>query len=202
MRIDRAAARDQVIAAAWGAAEATCFFIVPDVWLSRVALRAPRRAVAASVPALVGAIAGGFATRAWAAARDRRATAAAMRRLPAISTAMLERVEGDVRRQGFRAVLGGPVRGVPYKLYAREAGLQGTGAAAFAGWSVPARIPRFALVAGMAAGLAALGRRLLPAGVSDRIAPTVHTLAWVAFYAWYLRVVGREPGERREPRRA
>lgn len=187
------AVRDHAVAAAWGAAEATCFFIVPDVWLSRVALRSPRRAAAASVSALVGAVVGGLATRAWARRRPRAATFAAMRRLPAINAAMLDRVEGDVRRDGFRVVLRGPVRGVPYKLYAREAGLQGVGVAPFVGWSLPARLPRFVLVAGLGAGLARLGRRILPAGVSDRIAPTVHTVVWIAFYAWYLSVVGREP---------
>lgn len=194
MRIET---RDHLVAAAWGAAEATFFFIVPDVWLSRVALRSPRRARAASVSAVVGAIAGGLVARAWAARTPVPESAAAMRRLPAISRAMIDRVDGDVRRHGFRAVLAGPVRGVPYKLYARAAGVQRVPVPAFIGWSVPARLPRFLLVSALGDGLARLGRRILPEGVSDRIAPTVHLIAWIAFYAWYLRVVGREPaGER------
>ena len=44
--------RDHAVAAAWGAAEATFLPVVPDVWISRVALRDPRRALATTVTAM------------------------------------------------------------------------------------------------------------------------------------------------------
>ena len=47
------------LAASWGAAEATLFFIVPDVLLSRMALQDRRRALQACLWALAGALAGG-----------------------------------------------------------------------------------------------------------------------------------------------
>ena len=45
-------------AAVWGFAEATLFFIVPDVLLSWIALHAPRKALVACLWAVVGAPSG------------------------------------------------------------------------------------------------------------------------------------------------
>ncbi|CAG7843983.1 hypothetical protein USB125703_00201 [Pseudoclavibacter triregionum] len=184
--------RDHAVAAVWGAAEASCFFIVPDVWLSRIAMRDAPRAYRATLSALAGALLGGLATRAWARRRGRAATARALRRLPAISGAMIDRVEGEVRERGARALLLGPLRGVPYKLYVRAAAHEGVGAIELAAWSIPARLPRFAAVTALAHGLLALSRRAMPRGTADRIALPAHALAWTAFYAWYFANVGRE----------
>ena len=47
------------LAAIWGAAEATLFFIVPDVFLSWLALSDRRQALIACLYALLGALVGG-----------------------------------------------------------------------------------------------------------------------------------------------
>jgi hypothetical protein len=47
------------IAALWGLAEATLFFIVPDVWLTLITVWSPRKALIACLFALLGALAGG-----------------------------------------------------------------------------------------------------------------------------------------------
>lgn len=192
--------RDHAVAAIWGAAEATAFFLVPDVWLSRLALRSPGRAVRACGSALAGAIAGGLATRAWGRRSDAEAAASSLRRIPAISTAMIERVAADLERDGLRALVAGPTRGIPYKLYAWQAGVRGDGALPLAAWSVPGRLPRFLAVTALALGLLGLARRALPDGWADRLAPGVHAIAWAAFYAWYFQNVGRE--DRRAPEAA
>ena len=57
MRIGRANA----IASLWGFAEATVFFIVPDVLLSWLALRSPKSGLIACLFALLGALIGGSA---------------------------------------------------------------------------------------------------------------------------------------------
>src|SRR5699024_4595805 len=57
-------------AAAWGLAEGTFFFIVPDVWLSWVALQKPRTARKAALSALAGAMAGGAFVHAWTRRMD------------------------------------------------------------------------------------------------------------------------------------
>ena len=49
----------EILAALWGFAESTLFFIVPDVLLTWLALSLPRRALRACYWALGGALAGG-----------------------------------------------------------------------------------------------------------------------------------------------
>ena len=44
---------------AWGLAEAICFFIVPDVLLTLIAMRSLRSAMKATMAALAGALVGG-----------------------------------------------------------------------------------------------------------------------------------------------
>lgn len=184
--------RDHVIAALWGAAEATFLPIVPDVWLTRVAMRSRRRAYWASMSALGGALAGGALTYLWARRTDPATSRAALRSLPAISKHMIDRCDADVQRLGNRAMLTGPLRGVPYKLYGRAAGVQRSSPAGFLAWSVPARTPRFLLVSGATIGISSAVENRLGPDRAGRLTTPGHALFWVAFYAWYLRTVGRE----------
>lgn len=184
--------RDHAVAFAWGAAEATVFFVVPDVWLTRVATRDPGRAARTCGSAVAGALVGGAATWAWARRTPPARSRGLLRRLPAISGAMVDRVDAEVAARGAVATLSGPARGVPYKLYARAAGLHRSPLATFLAWSVPARTPRFLLVVGLAAGLTRLSERTLGAPRTRRLAGPLHAAAWTAFYAWYFRTVGRE----------
>lgn len=174
--------RDDRVAALWGFAEATIFFLVPDVWISAVALRAPWRAAwRAAVWALLGALVGGTVMHVWGAT----AAAAAERVLdwvPAIAPETIARVRGELRHDGYLAVLLGPLGGTPYKIYAVESGRLGMPLAGLLAITVPARLLRFALAAAVAAACArwALaswkpGRRLL-----------LHALCWGLFYCWYL----------------
>src|SRR6185369_13185894 len=57
---DFAASRASLtLAFAWGLAEATFFFIVPDVLLTLIACRALKPAIKATIASLAGALAGG-----------------------------------------------------------------------------------------------------------------------------------------------
>ncbi|WP_460743560.1 hypothetical protein [Mariniluteicoccus endophyticus] len=195
---DRTCVRDHAGAFAWGFAEATFFFLVPDVGLTRVAARRPRRAFVTVGSAVAGAVAGGLVTYDWARANDPARTRAALRRIPSISGAMVDRVDVEVTDGGLRAMVLGPLRGIPYKVYARSAGHRGLSPAAFAAWSVPARTPRFVLVVGLAAGLRALADRMVGRERAERLVTPTHAAFWIAFYAWYFRTVGREAaGEER-----
>jgi len=53
------ALRDHAVAGLWGFAEATAFFVVPDVWLSAVALRNLPRGLTGAASATAGALVGG-----------------------------------------------------------------------------------------------------------------------------------------------
>lgn len=88
--------REHMIAAIWGFAEATLFFIVPDVWLSFVALKKGfRGALWAVCFTVVGAIAGGaliYAASIW----NLGATISAIDAVPAISPGMISEVRSSL----------------------------------------------------------------------------------------------------------
>ena len=141
----RAAARSQgalLLCAVWGYAEATRFYVVPDVLIGWLALDDPRRGTLASVWATAGAVLGGLAVHAEGRARRARLT-----QIPGISDAMVEDASAKLARDGWWALLRGPLDGIPYKVYAAEAGARELPAADLVAWTVPARLWRFLAVA-------------------------------------------------------
>ncbi|MCQ1951243.1 hypothetical protein NNX28_15090 [Arthrobacter sp. zg-Y859] len=184
------ALRDHGIAGAWGFAEATFFFVVPDVWTSWVGLRRPKRALGTTVSALGGAMAGGAVTYWWARKVAANTSRKALVKVPAITDAMISEVEQEIAESGAASLLRGPTRGIPYKLYARAAGLQRTPLVTFLAWSVPGRMIRFVVVTAAVSGIAAMGRRRLP-GISERSISTVFWICWGAFYAVFIPLKSR-----------
>jgi membrane protein YqaA with SNARE-associated domain len=146
--------------------------------------RAGLRAVAWSV---LGALTGGALVYAVGARLDRDRSARLLDAIPAISPAMIARVEEEMRQRGPASMLLGPLQGTPYKIYARTAGLQKQPLGATLLWTIPARGARFVLIAAVAAGSGALVRRRT-SRTSWLVAP--YLLAWGAFYAWYFRKYG------------
>lgn len=184
------AQRDHAVAAAWGFAEATFFFVVPDVWTSWTALRKPKRAMATTVSALGGALVGGTLTYMWGRRKPPQATRSELSKIPAITDRMVTDVEREVEEKGNASVMRGPTRGVPYKIYARTAGVQGKSLLSFLAWSVPGRLLRFLAVTLFAAGLSAGARRLFPP-IPEKLITGVFWGCWVAFYSWYVPTVTR-----------
>lgn len=174
-----------VLAGAWGFAEATLFFIVPDVWLTLIAVRRGiRPALRACLFALAGALAGGAVMFGLGVA-DLDAGRGVLDRIPAISPAMIAAVGEALAAQGVGALFVGPLAGIPYKIYAVEAAAAGIGAATFLAASIPARLARFVLLVLVAGGLSrALERRL-----SRRATTGLLLAVWSVFYAVYLTVV-------------
>jgi membrane protein YqaA with SNARE-associated domain len=169
----------RLAAAAWGFAEATLFFIVPDVLLTWVALRDPRAAFAACLWALAAALAGGALMFGWGDA-DYESALAALCRVPGINRAMCDSVDLEVRAEGVAATLRGPLTGRPYKIYAVQAAGYGNSLAAFLVVSVPARLMRFAAVT----ALAVLANRCLRR-LSLTTRRWIHAVVWLGFYAVY-----------------
>lgn len=164
---------------AWGFAEATLFFIVPDVILSLVGLkRGVREGVLASVCAAVGAGLGGAVMCLWsdAVADDARAAVLA---LPAISENMVEAARASMAEHGWLlATFAGPISSTPYKVYAVLAPDAGAPMPLFALASVAARLPRFVL----AAALASLARAWLAPRFSARTLLLLWAGGWIVFY--------------------
>jgi len=162
----------------WGVAEATLFFIVPDVILSYIGVRqGPRAAAKASLIAAFGAGVGGVAMYLWSQS-DPAAAREAVLAVPAISAEMAARAEAAMRESWFWATFLGPLTSTPYKLYAIVAPQLSINLPAFALASVAARLPRF-LIVGVGAGLIAqkLRPRLGERGVYWLLAG-----CWLVFY--------------------
>ncbi|MEX1205401.1 MAG: hypothetical protein WEB85_09145 [Dongiaceae bacterium] len=165
----------------WGFAEATLFFIVPDVPLTTVATwRGRRAALVACAYAVAGAVAGGAVIYVWAA-HDQAAVLAALDRIPAIAPGMIEDARNDLARFGLGALPIGAFSGVPYKIYAAVAGADGIEPLRFLAVSIPVRAARF-----LAAVLAAswIDRRLRRR-FSLRARLALLGGFWVLFYAAY-----------------
>jgi membrane protein YqaA with SNARE-associated domain len=173
-----------VAAALWGAAEASFFFLVPDILLTAAALRHGLKAgLLLSVCAATLAALTGVALWAWAR-HDPVQARAAMLHVPAVGPDLLARVHGEFDKGWPLHLTLGAVSGVPYKLYAVEAGVRGAPLWLFVPVSFAARLTRFALTvtaaAAARAGLAHLGR-------PDRAMP-LWACAWILVYAVYFTI--------------
>jgi membrane protein YqaA with SNARE-associated domain len=174
------------IAAVWGFAEATVFFIGPDVWISFVAMRRGWKAgVLAACLACIGALAGGAIMYLWGS-RDTEAARHMLDMIPAISPGMIWTTGYELNHSGLVSMILGAFTGVPFKIYAVEAGALETGLGAFLGMAVIARLMRFVLGALIAAAAANLLRRVY----SERTILSLLAGFWVLFYAWYFTVTG------------
>ena len=172
------------VALLWGFAEASFFFIVPDVLLSWYALSSLRRALVACLFALAGALLGGALVWLWAS-NDPDTIRALLASIPAVNEAMMVDVRTQLSDTGVFALFKGPLVGVPYKLYALEAADLGIGLATFLSVSIPARLIRFVAVTVL---IGIIGQ-LLQRKFSLTHVRMAHILCWSAFYTWYFSVM-------------
>jgi membrane protein YqaA with SNARE-associated domain len=138
-------------AALWGAAEASFFFLVPDILLTAAALRHGLKAgLLLSVCAAILAALSGVILWVWAR-HDPVQARAAMLHVPAVGPDLLARVHGEFDKGWPLHLTLGAVSGVPYKLYAVEAGVRAVPLWLFVPVSFAARLMRFALTVTAAA---------------------------------------------------
>lgn len=176
--------RTNALAALWGLAEAALFFIVPDVFLSWIALRSFKRAMWACLWALLGALIGG-AFIWYMGLVNADALRAVFTSIPAINEGMMNNVRDQLQNSGLVALFIGPLVGTPYKLYALEAAHLGYGLFIFLLISIPARLMRFIIVTIVSAAAS----RALNRFVGIRTLQVMHVCVWVAFYSWYFHVM-------------
>ncbi|MDH3206289.1 MAG: hypothetical protein OEO79_06740 [Gemmatimonadota bacterium] len=169
----------------WGFAEATLFFIVPDVYLTLLAIQGAQVAWAGCVAAVGGALVGGAVMYRWGA-RDASRAQAVLKRLPAIDDLEVARVHQRVESAGLGSVFLGPLFGTPYKIYAVEAGSRDMSFLAFLLVTVPARGARFVAVTAIALWLA--GGPLV--GWADASQMMLAAAFWTVLYIVYFRVKG------------
>ena len=171
----------------WGLAEATLFFIVPDVILTVIACRSLRAAGKATLLAILGALCGGMIMYVAAGASP-EALRSTLLHIPGISSPLVERVQAQLSERGLLAVLIGPTEGVPYKIYAVEWGASHGEWQPFLLISIPARGIRFLLGVLLAGGIA----RLIAPWTKRRANVELAILVafWLGFYTFYFRHFG------------
>jgi membrane protein YqaA with SNARE-associated domain len=175
----------KLVAALWGFAEATLFFIVPDILMSAVGIKDLRRALVTSLWTLAGALLGGLLMYFWGA-EDHATATAVIDRVPAISGAMLDDVRNSLSEQGLIAVLLGPLFGIPYKTFAINASTTGISLLSFMLISIPARLIRFVLIIVLVHYTA----RLLARHWAMSRVYAVFGAAWITFYVTYFTLYG------------
>jgi membrane protein YqaA with SNARE-associated domain len=161
------------------------FFIVPDVFTSRVALIRPSQAFMACFWAALGGVIGGSAL--YAIARtDSVNTAlmiAAFDYLPGVTPRVIDAARDEIARHGVWALFTGTLAGLPYKLFAVQASLQDVGYGAFLAVSAVSRTLRFLAVTALARAIDRILLHRLNFGLRARLA--IHLAAWAVFYAVY-----------------
>jgi membrane protein YqaA with SNARE-associated domain len=179
--------RWQWLAFFWGLVEATCFFIVPDVLTSRMALTNPRPALRACFASLAGALLGGALL--YPSGTNSTVLAqllTGMDWLPGISPDLIEKARLGLETHGLAALFVGVLGGIPYKLYAVQAAGFVPGFASFLFVTAIARFTRFLLVTLLAHFVST---RLLP-NLSAAAKLRIHTLTWAGFYLIYFLRMG------------
>jgi hypothetical protein len=167
-----------VLAFLWGFAEGTLFFILPDVPLSLAAMFRPRRALIHVAAIVAGALLAGAVMFSWSARGP--AARRAVAQVPLVTPDMFERAESDYQQFGIWAAGKGPVRGIPYKVYAVEAP-EHSRLWSFLLVSIPARAWRLLAVWLVFSGAGLCLRKLRRAS----LAPVLHVLFWIGVYVVY-----------------
>jgi membrane protein YqaA with SNARE-associated domain len=131
-----------IIGFLWGFAEATVFFIVPDVYLGFIALFNWRRGLSVMIATLLGAILGGLVMY-MLAMNNPNGVNRVLIQVPLIDAALVSEVADDMRNNGLITLLSGPLTGTPYKIYAAQAGEQSLSLPYLLLMTIPARLERF-----------------------------------------------------------
>ncbi|NIM93678.1 MAG: hypothetical protein GTO18_08195 [Anaerolineales bacterium] len=172
----------------WGLAEATLFFIVPDVYLGFVALLNWRKGLLAVLWTVVGALFGGAIMYFFAAENSQAATQIVLQ-VPLINPEMVQRVRDQMDSLGLISLVSGLFQGIPYKIYAVQAGGQNQPILDFLLMSIPARLARILPATG-AAGIAGVALQKI---VKRQTIGTLsfYILFWIGLYLIYFFLITR-----------
>ena len=171
----------------WGYAEATRFWLIPDILLGWITLNRPRSIVASVIAATVGAVIGGVRMHRHAPEEHARLT-----EIPGINDALLLDAHERFASRGWVAVVRAPLDGIPYKVYATESGLAEKPLAELIAWTLLARLWRFILAAAAAALIGRVFSRSVRRSEGLWLAGTLGF--WVFVYVRYFARLRRRYG--------
>lgn len=178
--------KTRLISFVWGFSEATFFFFVPDIWLSRIVLENKKEAYINIAFTTLGAVLGGSVLY-FLALNNFEYIQNFLAFIPGISNTMVEQTGNQVQELGLsESLLIGITSGIPYKIYASWSGHLGAPFITFLLSSALIRTLRFIIVTGLAniVGLFLKGR------LSMRKILLMHAFCWAGFYAFYFYKVG------------
>ncbi len=164
----------------WGAAEATLFFIVPDVLTTYRALPRFRDGFFACLAALAGALLGGILLF-WFARHSPTAAHDWITAVPGASEALAHTARADFDADEWLALFRGSFTGRPYKLYVLSAADSNASLPLFVAISAVTRLTRFSVSTGCAWILARALRDQLSLPAWRRLL----LAAWFIFYVIY-----------------
>jgi len=138
---------------------------------------------------LVGALLGGALTYGVAKELRPSRSEAVLDAVPTVNETAIHRVEREMRDDGSRSIVYGPLRmGTPYKLYARAAAVEDEPFGSFVLWSIPGRLERMLPVTLLAALVGFLARSWIVS--RPRAVLAFYGALWLAVYAVYVVRIG------------
>lgn len=174
-----------IIGFVWGFAEGTAFFIVPDVYLGLVALFHWKRGLWAMVAAIVGAMVGGSVMYSLAM-RDVSTINLFLERIPLINAEMISDIANKMQMDGLMTMVNGPLRGIPYKIYAVQAGGQALPYLPFLIFTILARLERLLPVTLLAGALGKRFKKFIEQHTS--VVVVIYVVIWgIIYFLYYLR---------------
>lgn len=164
----------------WSLFEATFFFIIPDVWLSFTSLESLKNGFKNIGFTLLGAVVGGSIMYALGS-YNIISLAAFLELIPDINSKRLLEVEEILKNEGLTALFMGPIKGIPYKIYASYSGALALNFLMFILISIPARAMRFI----MTVLITNLVSKIILKKVSLRNKKIILLLIWILLYTLY-----------------
>jgi len=174
-----------IIGFVWGFAEGTAFFVVPDVYLGLVALFHWKRGLWAMVSAIVGAMVGGSVMYSLAM-RDISTINLFLERIPLINAEMISDIGNKMQTDGLITMVNGPLRGIPYKIYAVQAGGQARPYLPFLIFTILARLERLLPVTLLAGAFGKHFQKFIEQHTSFVV--LIYVVIWgIIYFLYYLR---------------
>lgn len=170
-----------VIAVAWGFAEGTFFFFIPDIVITFVALFYWRRSFLVLVGALAGSLLAGVVMYFFGSMCPDEARRM-VGHVPWVVPSMFGVVEQKYVEHGIWTLAMAPFSGIPYKVYA-ILGHSFFGLGTFLAYSIPARLGRFVLGWAIAGALGWILKKKTRRHVGAAL--VLFGCYWVVTYAVY-----------------
>ena len=177
------------IAFFWGLAEATFFFFIPDIYLTRVVLTHAQKAYAACGIAAFSACLGGLIMYYFGQSNG-FAAEVFLAHIPGISHLLISHVSQNFQQAPVMTLLLGPLHGIPYKILAVLFGEYRLSLPLFILVSFIARLVRFLATTSITQLLAYFLKKRLTL-ITLYI---IHALIWLSIYGLYFYQMSRNFG--------